>query len=101
MPSAALSKLRRRTGLSLVLEYTPPIIPPVLQMKLAQGVGQVVLRLEWTSRSDCFDLLQTQSQLLPNGWSDVETISGTGETLTRDVPATNPVAFYRVQRELK
>ncbi|MCW5550761.1 MAG: hypothetical protein KIS67_01210 [Verrucomicrobiae bacterium] len=88
-------------GVPLVLEYTPPVIPPVLQMNLVQSAGQGVLRLEWLSRTDCLDLLQTQDQLQPGSWTDVESFPGTGETLIKDIPANEPAAFYRVQRQLQ
>jgi N-acetylneuraminic acid mutarotase len=87
-------------GSSLVLEYTPPITPPVLHMNLMKNASQSVLRLEWTSRSDCFDLLQRQDQLQPSGWTDVERFTGTVETLSKEIPTTEPAVFYRLQREL-
>jgi hypothetical protein len=61
-------------------------------------LAQRGLRLEWPSRTDGFDLLQSQNQLQPNGWTDVERFSGTGETLTKEIPATEPAAFYRLER---
>ena len=95
------SDLTTRQGISLMLEYTPPVIAPTLQVKRVTNAGQNVLRLEWPSRPDGLDLLQTQNQLQPNGWTDVERFSGTGETLTKEIPAIEPAAFYRLQRELR
>ena len=60
-----------------------------------------LIRLEWTSRSDCLDVLQVQSQLQPGGWTEVERFTGTVETLSKEIPRTDPVAIYRLQRELK
>jgi N-acetylneuraminic acid mutarotase len=88
-------------GVSLVLEYTPPILPPVLQMKLVQSAGQDVLRLEWLSRTDCVDILQSQNQFQPGGWTEVEKLSGSGQTLTKEIPGAEPAAFYRLQREFR
>ncbi len=95
------SDLVTRQGLPLVLEYTPPIITPTLQVKPVIRAEPGVLRLEWPSRTDGRDLLQTQNQLQPDGWIDVERFSGSGATLTRDVPAIGPAAFYRLGRELR
>jgi hypothetical protein len=97
----ALGTAEPHPGVSLVIEYTPPVTPPVLQMKLLNNAGQNVLRLEWLSRVDCFDLLQSQNQLQPNGWTDVERFSGTGATLIKDIPTIEPSVFYRLQRELR
>ncbi|MEO8429597.1 MAG: hypothetical protein ABI651_21095 [Verrucomicrobiota bacterium] len=88
-------------GLSQLLEYTPPVIAPALQMKMVKDASQNVLRLEWLSDPDYLDLLQRQNQLQPNGWTDVERFSGTGETLTKDIPTVEASAFYRLQRELR
>jgi len=88
-------------AVSLVLEYTPPLTPPVLEMKLLNAAGQSVLRLEWPSRSDCLDLLQTRNPLQPNGWTDVEAFSGTGAPLSKDLPASEGSGFYRLQRALR
>jgi hypothetical protein len=85
--------------LSLVLEYTPPVTAPALQVKLVNNGP--VLRLEWMSRVDCFDLLQSRNQLQTNGWTEVEKLSGTGETLSKDIPASGAAGFYRLQRELR
>ena len=70
-------------------------------MKLVQSAGPGVLRLEWLSHPDYQDLLQTQNPLQPGGWIDLESYSGTGETLTKDIPASEPAAFYRLQRKLR
>jgi N-acetylneuraminic acid mutarotase len=93
--------LSTRQGLPLVLEYTPPVIATTLHLKPAMNVGQRVMRLEWPSRTDGRDLLQTQNQLQPNGWTDMERFSGSGETLIKEIPAIEPSAFYRLQRELR
>ena len=95
------SAIPNDVGLSLVYEYTPPIIPPLLHMTPVQSAGQGVLRLEWLSHPDYLDLLQTQNQLQPGGWTDLESVSGTGETLTKDIPASEPAAFFRLQREVR
>jgi N-acetylneuraminic acid mutarotase len=95
------SAIPNDVGLSLVYEYTPPILPPLLHMTLIQSAGPSVLRLEWPSRSDCYDRLQTRSQLQPGGWTDLERFSGTGETLTKETAATEPATLYRLQRELR
>ena len=95
------SDLTTRQGLSFVLEYTPPDIAPTLQMTPLTKAGQSVIRLEWPSRTDGRDLLQTQNQLRSNGWTDVERFSGSGETLTKEIPAIGPSSFYRLQRELR
>jgi len=95
------SDLTTRQGLSLVLEYTPPVTAPTLQVKAVLNAGQNVLRLEWPSRTDGRDLLQKQNQLQPNGWTDGERFSGSGGALTKEIPAIEPAAFYRVQRELR
>ena len=84
-----------------MLEYTPPVIAPALRLKPVMNAGQNVLRLEWQSRTDGRDLLQTQNPLQPNGWTDVERFSGSGETLTKEIPVLEPAAFYRLQRELR
>ena len=89
------------TTLSLVLEYTPPVFAPALQANLVKNAGQSIIRLEWLSRVDCFDLLQMQNQLQSNGWTDVERFSGIGETLAKDIPTVEASAFYRLQRELR
>lgn len=89
------------SGLSLVVEYTPPVTSPLLQPRLMQMAEQNVLRLEWPSRTDCLDVLQSQDLFQTNGWSDVQTFSGTGGTLIKDIPAGSPTAFYRLQRELR
>jgi N-acetylneuraminic acid mutarotase len=86
-------------GLPLVLEYTPPTIPPVLRVNLAQSAGQDVLRLEWLGHPDYLHHLQTQNQLQPGGWIDRETYLGMSGTLTQEIPVTEPAAFYRLQRE--
>ncbi len=95
------SDLSTRQGLPLVLEYIPPVIAPTLQVKPVKTAGQSVLWLEWPSRTDGRDLLQKQNQLQPNGWTDVERFSGSGGTLTKEIPAIEPAAFYRLQRELR
>jgi N-acetylneuraminic acid mutarotase len=89
--------------LAVTLEYTPPRITPAARLQGNPVIkeGKSFLRLEWPSHADYRDLLQTQDQLQPNGWTDVESFSGTGETLTKDIPASEPAAFYRLQRELK
>ncbi len=95
------SDLATRQGLSLVLEYTPPVIAPTLQVQRVMNEGQSILRLEWPSRTDGRDLLQTQNQFQPNGWIDVDRFSGSGGTMTKEIPAMEPAAFYRLQRELR
>jgi N-acetylneuraminic acid mutarotase len=87
--------------LSLVDEYTPPVTTPVLKLNRATGAAQDVLRLEWMSHVDSFDLLQMQDRLQPGGWTDVEQFSGTGETLSKDIPAVGASGFYRLHRELR
>lgn len=86
-------------GSSLVLEYTPPIHPPVLRMHIVQSAGRNALHLEWLSHPDYLDILQSQNQLQPGGWIDRETHLGTSGTLTKEIPVTEPAAFYRLQRE--
>ncbi len=88
-------------GDALVLEYTPPIIPPVLQMNIVQSAGQGVLRLEWLSHPDYLDVLQSQNPLQPGGWVDLETFFGTSGTPSKEIPVTEPAAFYRLLRELR
>jgi N-acetylneuraminic acid mutarotase len=85
--------------LSLVHEYTPPVTAPVLKLNRATDAEQNVLRLEWMSRVDSFDLLQTQDELQPGGWTDVEQFSGTGGTLSKEIPAVGASGFYRIHRE--
>lgn len=87
--------------LPLVLEYTPPVIAPTLHMNLANNAGQSVLRLAWLSNPDYFDLLQSLNQLEANGGTDVESFSGTGAILTKDIPTIDQAAFYRLQRALR
>jgi len=58
-----------------------------LKLKLAANAVQSVLRLEWKSRLDCRDLLQSRNQLHADGWANVEEPSGTGDTLEKDIPA--------------
>jgi N-acetylneuraminic acid mutarotase len=86
--------------LSLVHEYTPPVTIPVLKLNRATDAEQNLLRLEWQSRVDSFDLLQTRDQLQSGGWTDVEQFSGTGEMLSKDIPAVGASGFYRLHREL-
>ncbi|MCL4180860.1 MAG: hypothetical protein KJ072_24320 [Verrucomicrobia bacterium] len=88
-------------GYSLVLEYTPPISPPVLRMHLTQSGGQDVLRLEWSSHPDYVDLLQSQDPFLAGDWIDVGVLSGTGQTLAKELPMGAPAGFYRLQRTPK
>ncbi|MCI0539228.1 MAG: hypothetical protein L0Z50_28810, partial [Verrucomicrobiales bacterium] len=65
------------------------------------SAGQNILRLEWTSYPDYIDLLQSQNQLQPNGWTNLERFSGTGETLSKEIPVSEAAAFFRLQRELR
>jgi hypothetical protein len=75
------------------------VTAPVLKLNRATDAEQSVIRLEWQSRVDSFDLLQMQDQLQPGGWTDVEQFSGTGETLSKDIPAVGASGFYRIHRE--
>jgi hypothetical protein len=70
-------------------------------MQVVNNAGQNVLRLEWQGDPDYLDLLQSRNQLEVDGWTEVERFSGTAGTLTKEIPATGPAAFYRVQRALK
>lgn len=88
-------------GLALVVEYTPPIVPPALQMEVVQRAGQRVLQLGWLSHPDYTDLLQSGSQLPPNNWSEVERLNGTGETRIKEIPTAEAASFYRLQRLLR
>jgi N-acetylneuraminic acid mutarotase len=92
------SDLVTRQGLAQVIEYTPPAIAPPLRLRDA---GQGVFRLEWSGRTDALDLLQTQNQLQPTGWTNFGRFSGTGQSQSKDVSASDPAAFYRLQRELR
>lgn len=65
------------------------------------SASQSVLRLEWLSYPDYLDVLQSQNQIQPHAWTDVETFLGTGETLTKDIPANEAAGYYRLQRELR
>jgi len=95
------SNIVTRQGLPLVLEYTPPITAALLRVKPVTRAGKGFIHLEWLSRTDAIDALQTQEKLQFNGWTDVEAFSGTGETLIKDFPALDPSAFYRLQRQLR
>jgi N-acetylneuraminic acid mutarotase len=97
----ALDIAEPHPGVSLVLEYTPPVTAPALKVTRVNNAEQNVLRTEWKSRVDCFDLLQTQNQLQTNGWTDVERFSGTGETVTKEFPTVGRSGFYRLRRELQ
>jgi hypothetical protein len=72
-----------------------------LQVNPVIKEGKSFIRLEWPSHADYRDLLQTQNQLQPNSWTNVETFSGTGETVTKDIPALEASGFYRLHRELR
>jgi hypothetical protein len=72
-----------------------------LKLTRATNAEQSVLRLEWMSRVDSFDLLQTQDQLQRGGWTDVEQFSGTGEVLSKDITSLGASGFYRLHRELR
>jgi hypothetical protein len=89
--------------LPLVLEYTPPRIAQDVRLHAnpMTSAGIRFVRVEWPSHAESIDLLQTQNQLQPEGWTDVELFYGTGETLSRDSSATVPAGFYRLRRELR
>jgi N-acetylneuraminic acid mutarotase len=89
--------------LALVQEYTPShIVPDVrVQVNPLTSTGAPFVRVEWPSHAQSIDILQMQNQLQPDGWTDVEGFFGTGETLAKDLPAPDPAAFYRLQRELR
>jgi len=70
-------------------------------MNWVNNSAQSVLRLEWPSYQDYLDVLQSRNQLQADDWSDVERFSETGGTLTKEIPADQPAAFYRLQRALK
>jgi N-acetylneuraminic acid mutarotase len=91
------------TTLPVTLEYTPPRIPSSVRLQVNPVIkeGKSFIRLEWPSHADYRDLLQTQNQLQPNSWTNVETFSGTGETVTKDIPALEASGFYRLHRELR
>jgi N-acetylneuraminic acid mutarotase len=88
-------------GLSLVLEYTLPNVPPALRMEQRNDDGLVILQLEWLSRTDALDRLQFQTDLHSENWIDLDWFSGNGEILTMESPATAPTQFYRLVRELR
>jgi hypothetical protein len=91
------------TTLSLTLEYTPPRIAPDVHLRVNPAIkeGKSFIRLEWPSHAEYRDVLETQDQLQPNVWTDIETFSGTGETVTKEIPAVGASGFYRLQRELR
>jgi hypothetical protein len=96
------SEITVEQGLSQVLEYTPPVIAPALQLNVATISDVHVLRLEWPSHSDYLDLLQMQNQFNAGDWIDVQTFSGISGTLSKELPPPNgPAGFYRLQRALK
>jgi N-acetylneuraminic acid mutarotase len=97
----ALDTAEPHPGVSLVLEYTPPLTAPALTLNRVNNAGQNLVRLEWKSRVDCFELLQSKPELQTDGWIDLERLSGTGEIMTREIPANGVSAFYRLQRELR
>ena len=87
----------------LVLEYTPPNLTPEARLSVQSVIreGKTHVRLEWPSHAEYFDLLQSHKDLHPTGWTDVERLSGTGETFIREFPAVGPAGFFRLQRERK
>ena len=87
----------------MTLEYTPSRIAPDVHLRVNPVIkeGKSFIRLGWPSHAEYRDALQTQDQLQPNGWTDIETFSGTGEIVTKEIPAVGAFGFYRLQRELR